>query len=498
MSMIRVENLTFAYPGSYDNIFENVSFQFDTGWKLGFLGRNGRGKTTFLRLLLGEYPCGGGISGAPPCAYFPREPGDPSRMTLEVLQEAAPTAEEWELLRETGLLGVEAEALYRPFSTLSNGERTKALLAALFCGEERYLLIDEPTSHLDSHGRQVVGRYLAQGGKGFLLVSHDRDFLDAATDHTLALDRKGAEVVHGSYSTWEEEKDRRDARELARRQKLEKEAGRLAEAARRASGWSDALEATKKGVGQDSASGLRPDRGHIGAKSAKMMKRAKSIEDRRQRALEEKAGLLKDLERAEALKLRPLTARGRLLDARELSLFYGERRVCGPLDFRLEPGRRIALDGGNGCGKSTLLKFLLGEEIASQGTLVKLSGLTVSYVPQDTSHLRGRLRDYIRRTGAEEPLLLAILRKLDFPREQFEKNMEDWSAGQRKKVLIARSLCESAHLYIWDEPLNYIDVWSRMQIEELLLAFQPTMLFVEHDETFRQGVATETITIPCG
>ena len=76
--------------------------------------------------------------------------------------------------------------------------------------------------------------------------------------------------------------------------------------------------------------------------------------------------------------------------------------------------------------------------------------------------------------------------------------MEDWSAGQRKKVLLARSLCDSAHLYIWDEPLNYIDVWSRMQIEELLLAFQPTMLFVEHDETFRQRIATEVITISCG
>ena len=225
------------------------------------------------------------------------------------------------------------------------------------------------------------------------------------------------------------------------------------------------------------------------------MQRAKSIEDRRQRALEEKEGLLKDLERAEALKLRPLAARGRLLDARGLSLFYGERRVCGPLDFRLEPGQRIALDGGNGCGKSTLLKFLLGEEITSEGTLVKLSGLTVSYVPQDTSHLRGRLREYIRQSGVEETLLLAILRKLDFPREQFEKNMEDWSAGQRKKV---RSLCESAHLYIWDEPLNYIDVWSRMQIEELLLAFRPTMLFVEHDEAFRQRIASETITISCG
>ncbi len=494
MSMIRVENLTFAYPGSYDNVFENVSFQFDTGWKLGFLGRNGRGKTTFLRLLLGEYPCGGGISGAPPCAYFPREPGDPSRMTLEVLQEAAPTTEEWELLRETGLLGVEAEALYRPFSTLSNGERTKALLAALFCGEERYLLIDEPTNHLDARGRRAAAAYLRRK-RGFLLVSHDRAFLDGCVDHVMALNRTGVEVQSGNFSSWWENKRRRDEFEQARNEHLQKEVGRLRQAAAQTSRWSDQVEATKKGT---RTGGLRPDRGYIGHKSAKMMQRAKSIEDRRQRALEEKAGLLKDLERAEALKLRPLTARGRLLEARELSLFYGERRVCGPLDFRLEPGRRIALDGGNGCGKSTLLKFLLGEEIASQGTLVKLSGLTVSYVPQDTSHLRGRLRDYIRRTGAEEPLLLAILRKLDFPREQFEKNMEDWSAGQRKKVLIARSLCESAHLYIWDEPLNYIDVWSRMQIEELLLAFQPTMLFVEHDETFRQGVATETITIPCG
>ena len=494
MSMIRVENLTFAYPGSYDNVFENVSFQFDTGWKLGFLGRNGRGKTTFLRLLLGEYSSGGGISGAPPCAYFPHEPEDPSRMTLEVLQEAAPTAEEWELLRETGLLGVEAEALYRPFSTLSNGEQTKVLLAALFCGEERYLLIDEPTNHLDARGRQAVAEYLGRK-RGFLLVSHDRAFLDVCVDHVMALNRTGVEVQSGNFSSWWENRRRRDAFEQARNEQLRKEVGRLRQAAAQTSRWSDKVEATKKGT---RTAGLRPDRGYIGHKSAKMMQRAKSIEDRRQRALEEKEGLLKDLERAEALKLRPLAARGRLLDARGLSLFYGERRVCGPLDFRLEPGQRIALDGGNGCGKSTLLKFLLGEEITSEGTLVKLSGLTVSYVPQDTSHLRGRLRDYIQQSGVEETLLLAILRKLDFPREQFEKNMEDWSAGQRKKVLIAQSLCESAHLYIWDEPLNYIDVWSRMQIEELLLAFRPTMLFVEHDETFRQRIASETITISCG
>ncbi len=415
-------------------------------------------------------------------------------MTMEVLQEAAPLAEEWELLRETGLLGVEAEALYRPFSTLSNGERTKALLGALFCGEEKYLLIDEPTNHLDAQGRRAAAEYLRRK-RGFLLVSHDRSFLDGCVDHVMVLNKTGVEVQSGNFSSWWENKRRRDEFEQARNRHLQKEVGRLRQAAAQTSRWSDKVEATKKGT---RTAGLRPDRGYIGHKSAKMMQRAKSIEDRRQRALEEKAGLLKDLERAETLKLRPLTARGRLLDARGLSLFYGERRVCGPLDLQLEPGQRIALNGSNGCGKSTLLRFLLGEEITSAGTLVKLSGLTVSYVPQDTSHLRGRLRDYIRQSGVEEPLLLAILRKLDFPREQFEKNMEDWSAGQRKKVLLARSLCDSAHLYIWDEPLNYIDVWSRMQIEELLLAFQPTMLFVEHDETFRQRIATEVITISCG
>ena len=491
MSMIRVENLTFAYPGSYDNVFENVSFQFDTGWKLGFLGRNGRGKTTFLRLLLGEYSSGGGISGAPPCAYFPHEPEDPSRMTLEVLQEAAPTAEEWELLRETGLLGVEAETLYRPFSTLSNGERTKVLLAALFCGEERYLLIDEPTNHLDARGRQAVAEYLGRK-RGFLLVSHDRAFLDVCVDHVMALNRTGVEVQSGNFSSWWENRRRRDAFEQARNEQLRKEVGRLRQAAAQTSRWSDKVEATKKGT---RTAGLRPDRGYIGHKSAKMMQRAKSIEDRRQRALEEKEGLLKDLERAEALKLRPLAARGRLLDARGLSLFYGERRVCGPLDFRLEPGQRIALDGGNGCGKSTLLKFLLGEEITSEGTLVKLSGLTVSYVPQDTSFLRGALGDFILERGIGESLFKAILRKLGFSREQFDRLLEDYSGGQKKKVLIAASLCEQAHLYVWDEPLNFLDINSRLQIEELLRGFAPTMIFVEHDRAFQEAIATKVIAL---
>lgn len=493
MSLIRMEHLTFAYPGSYDNVFEDVSFQIDTDWKLGLLGRNGRGKTTFLRLLQGEYLYEGRIDCPEQCAYFPPAVPNMEAMTLDVLCGLCPEAEEWELLRETGLLGVEAEALYRPFGTLSNGERTKCLLAALFCREERYLLIDEPTNHLDAAGRRAAAAYLRKK-RGFLLVSHDRDFLDGCVDHILALNRTGPEVQSGTFSSWWENKERRDAFEQAENEKLRGEIKRLKQSAEQRRQKADAVERVKTGISSQGIvkHGLRP---YLGEKSRKGQQQRKNMDRRAERAVAEKSALLKDLEWTEELKLRPLTTRGRLLNLREVCLFYGEKKACGPLTFSLEPGERVALDGGNGCGKSTLLKLLCGEEIRYTGALTRLSGLTVSYVPQDTSVLRGSLQDYARESGVDETLLLAILRKLDFPRAQFEKNMADWSQGQKKKALIARSLCESAQLYIWDEPLNYLDVWSRMQVEELILKFRPTMLFVEHDSAFRRNVATQVVKL---
>ena len=119
----------------------------------------------------------------------------------------------------------------------------------------------------------------------------------------------------------------------------------------------------------------------------------------------------------------------------------------------------------------------------------------ISYVPQDTSYLTGTLSDFAEDNNLDESLFKAILRKMDFEKVQFEKDMKDFSSGQKKKVLIAKSLCEKAHIYVWDEPLNYIDIYSRIQIEQLIKEFSPTMILVEHDIAFRDAISTKIVRL---
>ena len=132
MSLIDIQHLSYTYDGQYDPVFEDVCLQLDTGWRLGFVGRNGRGKTTFLKLLTGELDAGGSIRAPVSFAYFPYPVKRPERQAAAVLAEICPDAEEWCLLRELGRLDVDEAVLSQPFATLSHGEQTKLLLAALF------------------------------------------------------------------------------------------------------------------------------------------------------------------------------------------------------------------------------------------------------------------------------------------------------------------------------------------------------------------------------
>jgi len=492
MSLINVTNLTFAYEGSYDNIFENVSFQIDTHWKLAFTGRNGRGKTTFLNLLLEKYEYNGNISADVTFEYFPYEVQEQGNFTIDVIREISPNSMDWEIVKELSLLDMDYDALYRQFYTLSKGEQTKALLSAMFLKESSFLLIDEPTNHLDAEARQKLSNYLKRK-KGFILISHDRSFLDNCVDHILSINKTNIEIQKGNFSSWWRNKELQDSFELAENEKLKKDINRLSTSAKRTSTWSDSVESSKYGT---TNSGSKLDKGYVGHKAAKMMKRAKNIEARQQNMIEEKSKLLKNIESNESLKIAPLTFHDKkLVELTDVGIEYDDKIVCERVSFTIEQGERISIQGKNGSGKSSILKLICGEDIPHSGIVRKNNKLIISYVSQDTSGLYGNLCEYADKHSIDESLFKAILRKLDFSREQFEKNIEDFSGGQKKKVLLAKSLCERAHLYIWDEPLNFIDVISRMQIEKLLIEHEPTILFVEHDSAFCENVATKTIKL---
>ena len=510
MSQIRVSNLTFAYEGSPYDVLKNVSFNIDTDWKLGLIGRNGKGKTTLCNLLLGKYSYQGSIVSSVHFDYFPFKvnESDLEKTADELISIWKPQVESWQVLIQMNEIKMDPECLYRTFKTLSHGERTRVMLAVLFAGENEFLLIDEPTNHLDIKARKIVKDYLAKK-KGFILISHDRDLLDAVCDHVLVFNKSTVEVQAGNFSSWWENKQKKDAYNAAENEKHLKEIGKLRESIKRSRSWADKNESTKIGFDPIKEHDRCLDtRAIIGAKTKKMQSRVQSYEKRVDREIEEKEGLLQDIEKVVDLRLNPLNYhKETLIEARDLKLSYeGGKELFNGLNFKVNRGDRVILSGENGSGKSSIIRAIfqvLDEKngvandgkLLIEGRLEVPSGLIISYINQDTSGLKGSLHNFCVERNIDKSLLLAILRQLDFEREQFNKNMEDFSEGQKKKVLIASSLLTAAHLYIWDEPLNYIDVFSRMQIEKLILSYKPTMLLVEHDVRFQEKIATEVVRL---
>ncbi|MDR0821987.1 MAG: ATP-binding cassette domain-containing protein [Oscillospiraceae bacterium] len=461
MSTISIKNLTFSYDGG-DDLFHDLSLDIDTSWRLGFVGRNGRGKTTFFKLLCGELRFTGKIISAVTFERFPFDVESKSANTADIIQRIS-NAEDWRIERELNLLAANLGVLDRPLDTLSGGEQTKVLLAALFLKENNFLLLDEPTNHLDAFAKEQISEYL-RGKSGYILISHDRDFLDRATDHTLALNKTGIELQSGNFSAWFTNKQMRDEFEQNENAKLKKDIKRLSAAAKRTAEWSDQVEKSKH---IKPSSGNSIDSGYVGHKSAKMMKRAKSLEQRQTAAAEQKSTLLKDVERADDLIIRPLASPQKVL------LRLGSLEVNG--------GDRVLIEGANGSGKTTLIKQVIAEH----------TNLVISYVPQHTDGMSGSLKDFARHSSVDLTLFLTNLRQLDFPRELLQNDIATFSEGQKKKVLLAKSLSENAHLYVWDEPLNFIDIFSRQQLADVIVKFTPTMLLIEHDRAFGEQAANK-------
>lgn len=502
MAQISISNLSFSYDGNVDTVFENTSFSIDTDWKLGFVGRNGKGKTTFLNLLLGKYAYRGQIKSPVTFDYFPYYLTAEQKQSCarEWMKQIKPNSEIWRVSYELAKMNAGAELLSQPFSHLSSGQQTKILLAILFSGEHDFLLIDEPTNHLDQETRDCVKTYL-QKKKGFILVSHDRDLLNACVDHILALNKKTIEIQQGNFSSWWDNKSKKDNFQIAENEKYKKEIALIRKAARQYDQWGHKGE--KKKIGKDPVRDHDRSpgaRAYIGAKSKKLQSRKKQLEHRLDKEIEAKEGLLQDIEEVLPLKVYPLTyVNDTLLHCSHLSLSYDGRTVVEDLSFDIHQGERVFLRGENGCGKTTLIKaicsdFSKGLKV-ERGNLHIGSKLIISYVQQDTSSLHGSIYEFCENGRVDKSLFLTILYQLGMDRNSFSKRFEQLSPGQKKKVLIAGSLAKQAHLYIWDEPLNYIDIFARIQLEDVLMAYKPTMVVVEHDISFQDKIATKVINI---
>lgn len=497
MSLIEIKHLRFGYDRMGTLLFDDADLILQNDWKLGLIGRNGRGKTTLLKILQGELPYTGEITHQLNFTYFPQKVMEPEWLTYDVLQ-AFNDFELWRIEKELNQLAVDPAILWRPFRLLSGGEQTKVLLALLFVDDINFPLIDEPTNHLDIVARQQVAAYLRRKKQGFILVSHDRDFVNQVVDHVLSIEKSQLVLTQGNFSVYEEQKALRDQYELAENEKLKREIGRLKKTAAEKAQWAQNREGdkTKPTRGFIDTETRRVNKGAVGADAARTMKRSKAIVQRMTTQIEEKEGLLKNLETVELLKMNfQPSYHQTLLEVEGLQLAH-EEPLFEPIDFKLQKGHCLAIAGANGSGKSSIIQYLLGTFTGeSRGSLRRPEKLAISYVRQNYEDNRGTLAEFAEANQVPLQDLLNNLRKLGLERNVFDHPIQDLSMGQKKRVELAKSLAQPADLYIWDEPLNYLDVFNHQQLEAVIKSVQPTMLIVEHDRQFLEHVATEIIQL---
>lgn len=521
MAKIQLNNMTYFYEDYYYPVFENVNLVLDSDWKLGLIGRNGRGKTTLLRLLQGQLqPTGGVVTSDVQMELFPYRLETTYVTTLEVvkeylaglttlekkmerlLQENTPQAlREYEevltqyleadgymadakIRRELQYMGMEEKLLDREYQTLSGGERTRIQIIAMFLREDTFVLLDEPTEHLDSSGKQLLAQYL-KGKKGYIVVSHDQAFLDEVTDHILSINKATIELEKGTYSSWQENMERKENFELKVREKLQKEIKQLERASEKQIGWAGVANQQK----YEFACHARAN----GAKSYyRQVKRAKEqIQD----DLEQKKQLLRNMEEARNLVLQQMgTEEQVLICCRDFSYSYGTHSVLEKVSLELERGDRLWLRGRNGSGKSTLLRLLMDAsedaELAKKLGIHLAEGIKMVYVSQDAAISRGMLQDVVSNKEQYDKVI-ELCKAFDISRDMLQRPMESFSSGELRKLNLAIALTQNQQVLLLDEPLNYMDVLFREQLKEAIVKYEPTLILVEHEEIFARNVATK-------
>jgi ATP-binding cassette subfamily F protein 3 len=515
MSLVSFESVARHF-GSH-KVFENVSFALEEGEKLGLIGRNGAGKTTIFRMILGEdRPDAGSIHRrggmrigvvdqsprfAPGATLFEEAIGglaelrELEREYNEIAEKLGTETDEAihdKLLKrmddvqhrieflggfdyqhrvETVLDGLELarDKWETPADRLSGGEKCRLALAKVLVAGFDLLLLDEPTNHLDYKGVEWLEEYLRGYSGAMLAVSHDRRFLDASVTAILDLEHGQLVRYDGNYTQSREQKGFND--EVRRRAAANQQAFIDKE-----------MDFIRRNMGSQ--------------RTAEAKGRLKRLErlDRIEGPRGEKGGP----------KIRFKGSRGGdvAFDARDVTFGFGDRVLFKHLDCMLQRGERLAVIGPNGAGKSTFLKLLVGQLQPTAGFL-KLGGNSIpSYYDQNLTGLDDHatvLREIhnFRRDLSEEQVRDHLGRFL-FSGDDVEKEIRTLSGGERARVLLAKLVLKDHTFLILDEPTNHLDIKSREALEAALEGYDGALVVVSHDRAFLDNVCDRVLEIEDG
>lgn len=521
MAKININNLTYSYKEYYQPIFSDINLSIDTDWRLGLIGRNGRGKTTLLRLINGELePDIGHVSKNVNTEYFPYSINTKYTNTLDVIKEnigLLKTREdimdeiissnnenrfeeyqrildeyselegfnvEANIKKEFYLMNLSESLLEQDFDTLSGGEKTKMLIIALFLRKNAFVLLDEPTNHLDKEGKQAVLNYLSQK-KGFILVSHDCELLDSVVDHIISINKSDISIEKGNYSTWLDNKKMTELYEFKTKERLEKEIKDLERNSVMKRNWGNIANKEKA---EFRTFGRSND-----SRAAKFMRQAKASERNIQKSLEHKKSLLKNYETVSDLDINQNTLEDdALVTIIKLSFSYSNKMLFNNLTLQIRQGDRIWLRGNNGVGKTTLLKLISGE-INSEDVLYQ-DNIKIAQSYQEPLWQQGLIDELIDDRDFKYRFF-EICNLLDIKVFTKDKPIETYSSGEKRKIDIARALASENDLLLMDEPLNYMDTYFKEQLEKAILEYKPTLVFVEHDEGFGLNVSNKILSL---
>ena len=500
---ISVSNLVKEFEVGH-KILDGLTFQVDTGERVGLLGPNGCGKTTLLRILTGVmdydegdvviapgkrmglisqipvYPAGYTVEDVLATAFEPLremeremaalaeqmgEESDPALLArYDKLTAAFEAAGGYETDTKTNKvcngLTIPQSMREQLFDKLSGGEKTRVNLARLILEDTDILLLDEPTNHLDLRATEWLEEYLDKFKGTVLTVSHDRYFLDKVVNRIVEIQAGKAEFYSGNYSFYVVEKERRYEEKLRQYEKEQAKIEQLEKAAEQMRVWAYS--------GMD-----------------KTFKRVKSMEKRIERM---RTTDRPTRERKMEVRFGEREFRGdEVLTIKGLTKSFGDRTLFSNLGLEVAGGERIALLGDNGSGKTTLLKILLGEEEPDSGKVRMGPTVKVGYLPQHV-HFDHPERNLVDTLIYEQDCTAQTARNrlaaFKFRGEDVFKPVSALSGGEQSRLRLCMLMDEKINLLILDEPTNHLDIQSREWIEEAVEEYEGNLLFVSHDRYF--------------